>query len=79
MKHIALIALGEKTSYFCRDQLHRLLGNRINISNYYAEGNLPQRIKADLPFYEPPCLSEDPYASVRWPALYDFSAFHQLP
>ena len=52
MKHIALIALGEKTSYFCRDQLHRLLGNRINISNYYA---------------------------VRWPALYDFSAFHQLP
>lgn len=51
MKHIALIALGEKTSYFCRDQLHRLLGNRINISNYYAEGNLPQRIKADFAIF----------------------------
>lgn len=51
MKHIALIALGEKTSYFCRDQLHRLLGNRINISNYYTEGNLPQRIKADFAIF----------------------------
>ena len=51
MKHIALIALGEKTSYFCRDQLHRLLGNHINISNYYAEGNLPQRIKADFAIF----------------------------
>ena len=51
MKHIALIALGEKTSYFCRDQLHRLLGNRINISDYYAEGNLPQRIKADFAIF----------------------------
>ena len=51
MKYIALIALGEKTSYFCRDQLHRLLGNRINISNYYAEGNLPQRIKADFAIF----------------------------
>lgn len=51
MKHITLIALGEKTSYFCRDQLHRLLGNRINISNYYAEGNLPQRIKADFAIF----------------------------
>ena len=51
MKDIALIALGEKTSYFCRDQLHRLLGNRINISNYYAEGNLPQRIKADFAIF----------------------------
>ena len=51
MKHIALIALGEKTSYFCREQLHRLLGNRINISNYYAEGNLPQRIKADFAIF----------------------------
>lgn len=51
MKHIALIALGEKTSYFCRDQLHRLLGNRINISNYYAEGNLPQLIKADFAIF----------------------------
>lgn len=51
MKHIALIALGEKTSYFCRDQLHRLLGNRINISNYYAEVNLPQRIKADFAIF----------------------------
>lgn len=51
MKRIALIALGEKTSYFCRDQLHRLLGNRINISNYYAEGNLPQRIKADFAIF----------------------------
>ena len=51
MTHIAVIALGEKTSYFCRDQLHRLLGNRINISNYYAEGNLPQRIKADFAIF----------------------------
>ena len=51
MKHIALIALGEKTSYFCRDQLHRLLGNRINISNYYVEGNLPHRIKADFAIF----------------------------
>lgn len=48
MKHIALIALGEQTSYCCREQLYELLGSRINVSNYYAEGNLPQRIKADF-------------------------------
>ena len=51
MKHIALIALGRDTSYCCREQLHRLLDNRINISNYYVEGNLPQRIKADFAIF----------------------------
>lgn len=51
MKHIALIALGKETSYCCREQLHRLLDNRINISNYYVEGNLPQRIKADFAIF----------------------------
>lgn len=51
MKHIALIALGEKTAYYCRNQLHGLLGNRINISNYYVEGNLPQKIKADFAIF----------------------------
>ena len=51
MKHIALITLGKETSYCCREQLHRLLDNRINISNYYVEGNLPQRIKADFAIF----------------------------
>ena len=51
MKHIALIALGEQTSYCCREQLYKLLGSRINVSNYYAEGNLPQRIEADFAIF----------------------------
>ena len=51
MKHIALIALGRDTSFCCREQLYKLLDNRINISNYYVEGNLPQRIKADFAIF----------------------------
>lgn len=51
MKHIALIALGEQTSYCCREQLYKLLGSRINVSNYYVEGNLPQRIEADFAIF----------------------------
>lgn len=48
MKHIALIAMGRKTSYSCREQLHDLLGSRVNISDYYIEGNLPEKIDADF-------------------------------
>lgn len=48
MKHIALIAIGRKTSYSCREQLQELLGSRVNISDYYIDGNLPEKIDADF-------------------------------
>lgn len=49
MKNLAVIAMGQNTSVAFRDQLHRLLGNRVNVNNYYMEGNLlPPNIEADL-------------------------------
>ncbi len=51
MKHIALIAIGRKTSYSCREQLHELLGGRVNISDYYIEGNLPEKVEADFAIF----------------------------
>lgn len=48
MKTLVVIAIGKNTALACREQLHRLLGNQVNISHYYAEGNLPHNIKADL-------------------------------
>ncbi|SEJ86573.1 Transcriptional regulator containing PAS, AAA-type ATPase, and DNA-binding Fis domains [Propionispira arboris] len=48
MKSLVVIAIGKNTALACREQLHRLLGNQVNVSHYYAEGSLPHNIKADL-------------------------------
>lgn len=49
MKNLAVIAMGQNTSIAFREQLHRLLGNRVNVNNYYIEGNLlTPNIEADL-------------------------------
>ncbi|MDF2566308.1 MAG: putative sigma54 specific transcriptional regulator with sensor, partial [Massilibacillus sp.] len=49
MKNLVVIAMGKNTSTAFREQLHRLLGNRVNVNNYNIEGNvLPTNIKADL-------------------------------
>lgn len=49
MKNLVVISMGQNTSIAFREQLHRLLGNRVNVNHYYIEGNLlTTNIKADL-------------------------------
>lgn len=49
MKNLVVIAMGQNTSIAFREQLYRLLGNRVNVNNYHIEGNMiPVHIKADL-------------------------------
>jgi transcriptional regulator with PAS, ATPase and Fis domain len=49
MKNLVVIAMGQNTSIAFREQLYRLLGNRVNVNNYHIEsGLIPVNIKADL-------------------------------
>lgn len=51
MKNIVVIAMGQETSYVCREQLQQLLGVRINITDYYVRGGtLPPKFMQTLPF-----------------------------
>lgn len=55
MKNIVVIAMGQETSYICREQLHQLLGARINITDYYVrDGILPLKIHADFAIFLSP-------------------------
>lgn len=49
MRNLVVIAMGQNTSIAFREQLYRLLGNRVNVNNYHIEnGLIPTNIKADL-------------------------------
>lgn len=48
MKNLIVIALGKNTSLAFNDQLHKLLGNRVNIHSYYLGKQIPPDIQADL-------------------------------
>ncbi|WP_110953967.1 sigma-54 interaction domain-containing protein [Anaerosinus massiliensis] len=49
MRNLVVVAMGQNTSIAFREQLYRLLGNRVNVNNYYIEnGLIPTNIKADL-------------------------------
>lgn len=55
MKNIVVIAMGQETSYVCREQLQQLLGVRINITDYYVRGGtLPPKIHADFAIFLSP-------------------------
>lgn len=48
VKNLSVIAMGRNTSIAFREQLYRLFGNRVNVSNYDVTGNLPTEIEGDL-------------------------------
>lgn len=48
MKNLVVIALGKNTSLAFNEQLHKLLGNRVNIHSYYLGKQIPPDIQADL-------------------------------
>lgn len=49
LKTLIFIAMGMNTAEACVDQLHKLLGTRVNIISYNIyNGNIPMNIKADL-------------------------------
>jgi Transcriptional regulator containing PAS, AAA-type ATPase, and DNA-binding domains len=48
MKNLAVVALSKNTSCALREQLYKLLGGHINITDYHVESNMPWNIEADL-------------------------------
>lgn len=55
MKNLVVIAMGKNTSLAFREQLYRLLGNRVNVNNYHVDnGLLPPDLQADLIVYASP-------------------------
>lgn len=48
MHRLAIVARGKNTSEALYSQLSRLLGNRVQIVNYYLSGNIKPNISADL-------------------------------
>lgn len=64
MKNLIVIALGKNTSLAFNEQLHKLLGNHVNIHSYYLGQKLPEDINADLILYS----SKEALAKIKPPA-----------
>lgn len=47
MKNLAVIAKGKNTARAMREQLHRLLGNRVNVSSYAVDETVPTALECD--------------------------------
>lgn len=47
MKNLAIVAKGRNTARAMREQLHRLLGNRVNVSSYALDEGMPTALECD--------------------------------
>ncbi len=62
MKSLVLVAMGSNTAIACAEQLHHLLGERVNISHYDARQELlPTHIQADLVVF----ASQEAYRQIK--------------
>lgn len=63
MKNLIVIALGKNTSRAFNEQLHKLLGNRVNIHSYYLGMQIPADIQADVVLFS----SKEALAKIKLP------------
>ena len=58
MKSLAVVAMGENTAHACTQQLQQIMGNNVNISQYFLRENPPKNFQADVVLF----ASEEAYS-----------------
>ncbi|MDR3572579.1 MAG: sigma 54-interacting transcriptional regulator [Anaerolineaceae bacterium] len=48
MKELVIVSKGRTTCFTCQEQLEHLLGNWVNITGYYLDGNIKSGIRGDV-------------------------------